>query len=117
LAANPDAVLVDVRTEAEWRFVGLPDISPLDRPLLLVEWGRPDFVGQLKSALSVVPEGAPILFICRSGQRSVGAAVTATEAGIVPAYNVSEGFEGPLDEHGHRGVLGWRAEGLPWRQS
>jgi rhodanese-related sulfurtransferase len=117
LVANPDAVLVDVRTEAEWRYVGVPDLSSLDRPLHLVEWGRYDFVDQLRTALRDRAPNARVLFICRSGQRSVGAAIAATEAGIAPAYNVTEGFEGPLDEFGHRGVTGWKAAGLPWRQS
>lgn len=117
LAANPDAVLVDVRTEAEWKFVGVPDISSLGKPVHLVEWGRHDFLDQLTSALEDRPADAPVLFICRSGQRSVGAATAATRAGIAPAYNVLEGFEGPLDPTGHRGAAGWRALGLPWRQS
>jgi rhodanese-related sulfurtransferase len=117
LTADPDAVLVDVRTEAEWKFVGIPDISSLGRSLYLVEWGRHDFVDQLAGALAEHAPGAPVLFICRSGQRSVSAAIAATGAGIAPAYNVLDGFEGPLDQHGHRGGTGWRALGLPWRQS
>jgi rhodanese-related sulfurtransferase len=59
----------------------------------------------------------PVVFICRSGNRSIGAAEAATEAGIAPAYNVLDGFEGHLDPAGHRGATGWRALGLPWKQS
>lgn len=123
LRDNPDAVLVDVRTEAEWRFVGVPDTSALDRPTVLVEWvdgtGAPNsrFLDQLGEVLDGREPDAPVLFLCRSGQRSAHAAAAATGAGIEPAYNVSDGFEGPLDEHGHRGHAGWRALGLPWRQS
>ncbi|WP_040838754.1 rhodanese-like domain-containing protein [Nocardia brevicatena] len=123
LRDNPDAVLVDVRTEAEWRFVGIPDTSALDRPTVLVEWvdgtGAPNsrFLDQLGEALDGRKPDTPVLFLCRSGQRSAHAAAAATRAGIEPAYNVSDGFEGPLDEHGHRGHAGWRALGLPWRQS
>ncbi|MGZ4527583.1 MAG: rhodanese-like domain-containing protein, partial [Mycobacterium sp.] len=58
----------------------------------------------------------PVIFLCRSGQRSIGAAEAATAVGIAPAYNVLDGFEGHLDAHGHRGETGWRAIGLPWRQ-
>lgn len=125
LRDNPDAVLVDVRTEAEWRFVGVPDTSALDRPTALIEWvdgtGAPngDFVDQLKQALAgrAAQSDAPVIFLCRSGQRSIGAAVASTAAGYEPSYNVLEGFEGPLDANGHRGGAGWRALGLAWRQS
>ncbi|MFI5714618.1 rhodanese-like domain-containing protein [Nocardia sp. NPDC051750] len=123
LAENPDAVLVDVRTEAEWKFVGVPDTSPIAKPTLLVEWvdatgaRNTEFLDQLRSALGDRPADAPVLFLCRSGQRSAHAADAATGAGIAPAYNISEGFEGHLDEFGHRGGAGWRAHGLPWRQS
>ncbi|MCX4098942.1 rhodanese-like domain-containing protein [Nocardia sp. alder85J] len=125
LRDNPDAVLVDVRTEAEWRFVGVPDTTSIDRPTALIEWvdfggGRNEaFVDQLKQALAGRAAGsdAPVVFLCRSGQRSIGAATAATAAGFAPSYNVLEGFEGPLDEVAHRGAAGWRAHGLPWRQS
>ncbi|NKY87038.1 rhodanese-like domain-containing protein [Nocardia veterana] len=124
LRDNPDAVLVDVRTEAEWRFVGVPDTSSIERPTALIEWvdvtgaPNPDFVGQLKQALADRGDSdAPVIFLCRSGQRSIGAATAATAAGFTPSYNVLEGFEGPLDAEGHRGGAGWRALGLPWRQS
>lgn len=123
LTENPDAVLVDVRTEAEWKFVGVPDTSSIAKPTLLVEWvdgtgtRNTEFLNQLRSALSDRPADAPVLFLCRSGQRSAHAADAATAAGIAPSYNISDGFEGPLDELGHRGGSGWRARGLPWRQS
>ncbi|MFI1463712.1 MULTISPECIES: rhodanese-like domain-containing protein [Nocardia] len=123
LAENPDAVLVDVRTEAEWKFVGVPDTSSVAKPTLLVEWvdstgaRNTGFLDQLRTALGDRPADAPVLFLCRSGQRSAHAADVATAAGIAPSYNISDGFEGPLDEFGHRGGTGWRALGLPWRQS
>lgn len=123
LRDNPEAVLVDVRTEAEWRFVGVPDTSPIDRQTVLIEWvdssgaRNGEFVEQLTSALEGRNPEAPVVFLCRSGQRSIGAAVAATDTGIAPSYNVLEGFEGPVDEFGHRGGTGWRALGLPWRQS
>jgi rhodanese-related sulfurtransferase len=121
LAADEDAVLVDVRTTAEWSYVGLPDLSALGKRVVCVEWQRfpdgavnGDFVEQLQDA--GLPDGAPIYFICRSGVRSVAAAEAATRAGLEPSYNVLEGFEGPHDEHGHRAVAGWKNSGLPWRQ-
>lgn len=120
LQAEPDAVLVDVRTDAEWKFVGIPDTTSIGRRSLFVEWvtvaGAPNegFVDEL---IRAGVGGGPVIFLCRSGQRSIGAAMAATAAGLTPAYNVLEGFEGPLDAEGHRGGRGWRAAGLPWRQS
>jgi rhodanese-related sulfurtransferase len=121
LQTDPDAVLVDVRTGAEWSYVGLPDLSHIGKHVIPLEWQRfPDgalnttFVEQLREA--GVGEGAPIYFLCRSGVRSAAAAEVATAAGLGPAYNVSDGFEGPLDHDGHRTVAGWKVAGLPWRQ-
>jgi rhodanese-related sulfurtransferase len=77
---------------------------------------NPDFVGDLQRA-GLRPE-APVAFLCRSGVRSKAAAEAATAAGYAAAYNVSDGFEGPPDATGHRGTTGgWKAAGLPWRQS
>lgn len=121
LSENPDAVLVDVRTDAEWKWVGVPDLTGLGREVVFVEWntanGRNEnFVADLIAA-GVTPGERPVIFLCRSGARSIAAAEAATAAGIAPSYNVLEGFEGQLDETGHRGVTGWRAEGLPWKQT
>ncbi|MDI9951530.1 rhodanese-like domain-containing protein [Rhodococcus sp. NM-2] len=123
LRENPDAVLVDVRTDAEWKYVGVPDTTPLGRKTVLIEWvsyptgtRNDNFVDQLKEAGIAGGENAPVIFLCRSGQRSIGAAEAATAAGIGPSYNVLDGFEGGLDAEGHRGAVGWRALGLPWRQ-
>ncbi|MBY6707166.1 rhodanese-like domain-containing protein [Rhodococcus sp. BP-241] len=120
LSTDPEASLVDVRTHAEWSYVGVPDISSLDKPTAFVEWvGYPDgarnenFVDEVRAA---GVERGPVVFLCRSGQRSIGAAEAATAAGLGPAYNVLDGFEGATDAEGHRGSAGWRAVGLPWRQ-
>jgi rhodanese-related sulfurtransferase len=123
LEADHDAVLVDVRTKAEWSYVGIPELASLGRHAVLIEWttfpeGRrnPDFLAQLVE-VGVRPE-APVIFLCRSGQRSIGAAEAATASGFSRAYNVLEGFEGPLDGERHRGAAnGWKAAGLPWKQS
>ncbi len=122
LRENPEAVLVDVRTSAEWKWVGVPDLTELGRDVVYVEWTRSngkrndDFLEELAAA-GVTAADRPVVFLCRSGNRSIGSAEIATEAGIAPSYNVLDGFEGNLDEHGHRGGVGWRAVGLPWRQS
>ena len=124
LSDNPQAVLVDVRTDAEWRFVGVPDLSSLGREVVFLEWNSTDgthnanFADELRERISPAEDGVerPVVFLCRSGNRSIGAAVAATEIGITPAYNILEGFEGNLDSFGHRGETGWRAIGLPWNQ-
>jgi rhodanese-related sulfurtransferase len=121
LQADTDAVLVDVRTTAEWSYVGAPDLGQIGKPVIFLEWQRfPDgilnasFVDQLRAA--GLREGVPVYFLCRSGVRSAAAARAATEAGLGPAYNVADGFEGQLGLDGHRNVSGWKASGLPWRQ-
>ena len=122
LSDNPEATLVDCRTDSEWKFVGVPDMSSLDRNVVFVEWNRTDgahnedFVAELKGA-GVTPGERPVIFLCRSGNRSIGAAKAATAAGIAPSYNVLDGFEGDLDAQRHRGGSGWKALGLPWVQS
>ena len=118
---GPEAgVLIDVRTRAEWTYVGIP-VLPEGVELLLVEWqGYPTgevnqgFVEQLREA--GVEEGRSLYFLCRSGVRSQAAAAAATAAGLGPAHNVLEGFEGPHDGEGHRTVSGWKNAGLPWKQ-
>lgn len=124
LAENGDAALVDVRTGAEWAYVGVPDVSALGREVGFVEWvsfpaGEPNpaFVEQVRSLGLTKGDGRPVVFLCRSGVRSIGAAKAATAAGLGPAYNVLDGFEGGLSDDGHRGKTGWRAAGLSWKQS
>lgn len=122
LGQDGRAVLIDVRTEPEWRYVGLPDLAPIDRQAALISWQvypsmsvNSDFIDALTAAAP--DKEAPVLFLCRSGVRSRAAAVAATAAGYTAAFNVAEGFEGDMDADGHRGqVGGWKLAGLPWRQ-
>ncbi len=116
LRKAPGACLVDVRTRAEWDYVGrIPGA-------VQIEWQRypggqlnPDFIAELKARVD--PE-ALVMFICRSGARSHAAAAAAAAAGYAQAFNVLEGFEGDKDSQGHRNTIGgWRAAGLPWVQS
>ena len=119
LQADPQAVLIDVRTQPEWAFVGLPAIERLIRlswqefPSMQV---NPDFVSRVEEAN--LPKETQIFCICRSGQRSAAAASALTAAGYENCYNVAEGFEGDKDADGHRGSIGgWKHAGLPWMQS
>ena len=119
LAADPAAVLVDVRMPAELSFVGMPTLDDIGKSLLVIPWNpqlTPDQLTAQLAGAGVGPDD-PIYFICRSGARSANAAALATSAGYGECYNVSGGFEGPPDAAGHRGtVAGWKVEGLPWRQ-
>jgi len=109
----PGAKLVDVRTRAEWDWVGrIPGAIEIEWQGYPSGQPNPDFLAQLKR--QVDPE-AVVMFICRSGARSHNAACLATEAGYAESYNVLEGFEGTVDASGQRGRLGgWRLAGLPW---
>jgi rhodanese-related sulfurtransferase len=110
----PGARLVDVRTQAEWDWVGrIPGAVDIEWQTYPGHPRNPHFLASL--AHQVDPESL-VMFICRSGQRSHFAAIAATEAGYRDSYNVLEGFEGDKDAHGQRGkVGGWRFAGLPWK--
>lgn len=119
LKANPNAVLIDVRTQPEWAFVGVPAVDRLMRlswqvfPQMQV---NESFMESVEKA--GIPKDAEILCICRSGGRSAAAASALTEAGYGNSWNVAQGFEGDKDAQGHRGTSGgWKAAGLPWVQS
>lgn len=115
LKQNPDAILVDCRSEMEHFFVGHPVGS------ILVPWNdgpdwevNPEFVAHVKKAASV---NRPVVLICRSGNRSLDAGRALEEAGFTRIYNVLHGFEGELGENHHRNEkTGWRHDGLPWEQ-
>jgi rhodanese-related sulfurtransferase len=126
LKGDPKAVLVDVRTRAEWAFVGVPDLSGIGRDVLLLEWQTfpdsrvaPDFADRLEAALAArgVEKGDEIFFICRSGGRSRMAAEVMAAAGYRRCRNVAEGFEGPIDSNRHLGqIAGWKFADLDWVQ-
>jgi rhodanese-related sulfurtransferase len=127
LSSEQDSVLVDVRTQAEWAFVGRPNLSQLQKQVVCIEWQslptmarNEGFAEQLGGALSSLetPNDATVMFLCRSGARSKGAASLATELGYSKSFNVAGGFEGDINQDGHRGTLnGWRYAKLPWMQS
>ncbi len=116
LQAQPGARLIDVRTKPELEFVGrVPGATE-------IEWNswpgsKPNtaFITEMQAA---VPDGNPVLFLCRSGVRSHNAATAATAAGYTQCFNVLQGFQGDKDTQNHRnGVGGWVHSGLPWTQS
>jgi len=113
LQANPEALLVDVRTQAELELVGrVPNA-------LNIEWAtypgmvkNQDFANQLAAK---VDKKLMVIFMCRTGGRSHNAAVVAEQLGFDHAYNMLEGFEGEANELKQRTMInGWKHAGLPW---
>ena len=110
------AKLVDVRTKPELLYVGsIPGSVAIEWQTYPGSRPNPEFLGELAAT---VGKDQPVMFICRSGARSHGAAEAATQAGWRECYNVLEGFEGDKDGEQHRNTVGgWRKAGLPWIQS
>jgi len=125
--SGQDSFLIDVRTRPEWSFVGMVQQDEGMNPVILQEW-------QVYPTMTVESQFTTLLaekieelggtnesnlhFICRSGVRSMYAAASMTEAGFANCFNIEGGFEGDPNEDGHRGLKnGWKAAGLPWRQS
>jgi rhodanese-related sulfurtransferase len=127
LKGDSTSVLIDVRTQAEWTYVGTPDVQAFGKRPFFLEWQSypsmaidANFASSLEALLKSegVEHGASLLFLCRSGARSRHAATAMTGAGWSPCFNVSDGFEGALDDAHRRGVVsGWKAGGLAWTQT
>lgn len=129
LASDTKTLLVDVRTRAEWSFVGAPDLSALRQPVAFIEWQsfptmtmNGSFAADVLGAVDQT-EAEEVYFICRSGARSMSAAHATSAAAAaagkqIACFNVAEGFEGDLNTEAKRGETnGWKARGLPWGQS
>lgn len=129
LATEKDSVLVDVRTRAEWYFVGGPNLQSINKSVIRLEWRsfpdktiNPIFADELSSILGEEFEGT-VFFLCRSGARSLLAAQTVAKAAAdidheINCINIAEGFEGDPDDDQQRSSLnGWKKRDLPWRQT
>ena len=119
LVQRREALLVDVRTAEERKFVGhVPDSLHVPWATGTALTRNPRFVRELEARLA--RDGgkeAVVLLLCRSGKRSALAAEAAAKAGFSHVFNVLEGFEGEIDGAQHRGAAdGWRFHGLPWIQ-
>ncbi len=122
--ANPKAVIIDVRSNMEFLFIGHPtgaiNVAWIDEP----DWKiNPHFAAEVRKVVlgglshGGPAESVPVLLICRSGKRSLEAGELLLREGFDKVYNVAEGFEGELDDQHHRSTLGgWRYHGLPWEQ-
>lgn len=126
LQSYSDSFLVDVRTSAEWNFVGFPLVPENGHDAVFAEWQTypsmavdgafAERVGGAVTAAGGSPS-SKLYFLCRSGARSMSSAAAMTAAGFTNCFNILDGFEGPPDPEGHRGqIAGWKAAGLPWRQ-
>ncbi|MBC6444358.1 MAG: rhodanese-like domain-containing protein [Alphaproteobacteria bacterium GM202ARS2] len=121
LEKEPQAQLIDCRTDAEWRYVGIPDLSALRKRVVFVPWQiyphmqqNSAFAEQLREHVGATET---LLFICRSGGRSRMAAIAMQAQGFSQCYNVEHGFEGDRDDKGQRARRnGWKYDKLPWLQ-
>ncbi len=126
LSQSRETVLIDVRTNAEWAYVGVPALPKSMNSVIGQQWQvfpnmsvDPEFADKLVATLNdnQLGEDAKLCFLCRSGVRSLAAAKTMWERGYKNSYNITHGFEGDLDSDGHRGnANGWKAHKLPWQQ-
>ncbi|MFZ4540783.1 MAG: rhodanese-like domain-containing protein [Rickettsiales bacterium] len=123
LSQSANAQLIDVRTQAEWAFAGVPSVDSLNKTVKTISWKfypnfdvNPRFIEQLETA--VTDKSAPLYFLCKTGGRSADAAIAATSAGYHNCYNIAGGFEGDINTNHQRGqVNGWKASRLPWQQA
>lgn len=119
----PGAQLVDVRSQPEWAFSGVPLLDAVGKTTKMISWKHypnfevnPRFVEQLEA--TVPDKSTPLYFICKTGGRSTDAAIAARGAGYAHCYNIEGGFEGDINSNHQRGQInGWKAAGLPWQQS
>ena len=126
LKSDKAAQLIDVRTMAEWSFIGIPDLNAISKRPHLIEWVQfpsqtmnENFTSNLNQRLEELKleKDVKLYFLCRSGSRSQAAAQIMTAHGYSNCYNVSHGFEGDLNELHHRGEInGWKFDKLPWAQ-
>ena len=122
LSRDAAANLVDVRTSAEWTFVGIPDVSSINQEAKFISWQifpemslNGDFINMLEAAIP--DKASTVLFLCRSGARSASAARVAKAHGYEASFNIAGGFEGDANcEHHRGGVNGWKSDNLPWVQ-
>ena len=114
--------LVDVRTKPEWNFVGIPDLSSINKKVIFVSWQiYPEMtvndVFENQILETKINTDDTLFFICRSGQRSYDAAEFLISRGFTYCFNVFDGFEGKLNQHHKRALIdGWQFNNLPWKQ-
>mgnify|MGYP001388610966 CR=1 FL=1 len=122
LSKISNSFLIDVRTKPEWEFIGIPDLSSLNKKTLFISWHV--YPGMTINSLfenqvleSNIEKNDKLFLICRSGTRSFHAAEFLASCGYNQCFNVSDGFEGDKDNINHRSKInGWKFNNLPWKQ-
>lgn len=123
LCEEENSYLIDVRTDAEWQFVGFPDLSKAKKEVFFIQWQvlpemkiNEDFALEFEK-IGIKDKNSKLFLLCRSGVRSAYAANLLSKKGYENCFNITDGFEGRHDEKGHRGNKeGWKAIKLPWIQ-
>lgn len=118
MASPTDTFILDVRTRAEYEYVGHPDLpnGALNIPLIFYDQARPNenFVSDVEGKFS---KESSLLLMCRSGHRAETAAWLLLKAGFTSLFFITDSFEGALDKDGHRTIDGWKNNGLPYTHS
>ena len=122
LSKVSNSYLVDVRTTPEWEFIGVPDLSSINKKVMFISWQvypkmkiNSSFENRI-DALNI-KKNDKIFLICRSGKRSYDAAKFLSSVGYNYCYNITDGFEGDKDDLNHRSTInGWKYNNLPWKQ-
>ena len=122
LKSQNNCSLLDCRSIAEWQFVGVPDLTDIEKKTIFIEWQAFPMMQKNENFLqeivnSGVNKETKLLIMCRSGARSRSAAEFLTNHGYTSCYNIADGFEGAHDGNSHRGkISGWKFSDLPWKQ-
>ena len=122
LTTNNKAQLVDVRTKSEWEFVGIPDLSSINKKTFFISWQNyPSMNKNEYFEKEIIKAGIRkddhLYFLCRSGQRSLQAARLILEKGYYYCCNIEDGFEGNKNSNYQRSTInGWKYNKLPWKQ-
>ena len=122
LSEISNSYLIDIRTKPEWEFIGVPDLSSLNKKTIFISWHMyPEmkinslFENQITE--SNIKKNDNLFLICRSGNRSSDAAEFLTSHGFTNCFNVKDGFEGEIGPNHQRSTInGWKYCKLPWKQ-
>ena len=122
LSIEVNSQLIDVRTKPEWIYVGVPDLSSINKKVIFISWKVYPEMGTNKFfenqiLESNIKKNDNLYFICRSGQRSHDAAKFLDSRSFSNCFNVIDGFEGNLNHERQRASIdGWQFNNLPWKQ-
>ena len=121
LQTQPNSLLIDCRTRAEWVYVGVPVLPDSPQKTAFIEWvdttgqPNPNFVSTVSQ---ITKKDTALYLICRAGVRSAAACQLLAASGFTKLINIENGFEGDVDPSGRRAnINGWKYCNLPWAQS